>query len=372
MLGKHRLVLDNFCEMADQLRPYADDIFWDFGQHTPVANSVTVLSRQTLNQHYAIIKELAQCDFFLPVLVNPTEGSQIIKFQCQRLGLLDLCRAAKFLIVGCGAIEPEYPNMWYDSYRYKPYDYAENLEACTQAQAIFTKLHKPYNFLFLNGRTRPHRKYLIELFRDRGLLDRSLWTCLDSSPAPVSYSYYGELCDRPSELRFLPPEYEVEQYRVGIKSDYTHHFVKDQLFAGTWGEIYLNARAYIDTFFSVVSETVFEYPYSLRSEKIYKPIAIGHPFVVAANAGFYHDLHQAGFRTFGHLIDEQFDRIDNNQDRLQRICDSVADLCSQDLAAFVIAAQEICVYNQQHMRETAPKIKAEFVPRFQTFLDQYT
>jgi hypothetical protein len=369
MLGKHHLVLDTFCEMADQLRPYADADFWDFAQHEPVPHSVTVISRQTLNQHCKKIKELAQTGFFLPVLVNPTEGSQIIKSQCQRLGLLELIQNGQFLIVGCGAIEPGLASMWYDSYRYKPYDYAENLQACEQAQAIFTQLSKPYDFLFLNGRTRPHRKYLIELLKDQGLLDRALWSCLDATPVPGAINYYGELCDRPTDLRLLPPEYEVPQYQHGIKSQYLRRFVKDELFGNTWGEIYLHAPPYVDTYFSLVSETVFEYPHSLRSEKIYKPIAIGHPFVAAANQGFYYDLHQAGFRTFGHLIDERFDQIENNQDRLKRIAQVVQDLCKQNLDDFVVAAQEICVYNQQHMRETAPKIKAEFVPRFLEFID---
>lgn len=371
MLGQHTLILDTFCELADQLQPFADQEFWDFGSHQPVANSVTVISRQTLNRHAQTIRQLAESDFFLPVLVNPTEGSQTMKLQCQGLGLLNLMANKKFLTVGSGNMESQYANMWYDSYRYKPYDYQENLIACTQARAIFTKKNKPYQFLFLNGRTRPHRKYLIERLKDADLLTHSLWSNLDTSPVPPHLNVYGDLCNRPSAIQTLPKAYEYATYSTRVTENFDQAYVKNQLFDNTWGEIYLNAAAYIDTYFSLVSETVFDYPYSLMSEKIYKPIAIGHPFVAVTNTGFYRDLHNAGFRTFHHLIDEKFDHIDNNQDRLDRIVEIVQDLCQQDLDSFVVAAQEVCVYNQQHMHETAPKIKQEFVPRFREFLDRW-
>lgn len=371
MLNRYHLVLDTFCEMAAQLEPYADQTFWDWSKHSPVPNSVTVVSRQTLNTNYVEIKSLAEQSFFLPVLVNPTEGSETMKYQCARLGLLDLMAQGKFLTVGCGDMEPQYANLWYDSYLYKPYDYDENVAECERAQSIFTKLDKPYQFLFLNGRSRAHRKYVIEQLRDHGLLTHALWTNLDRSPVPAHTNFYGDWCNRPSEIQLLPPQYEVTQFKHEPHRHFEHSFVKNELFGGVWGEIYLQADAYIDTYFSVVTETVFEYPYSLRSEKIYKPIAIGHPFVAAASRGFYRDLHQAGFRTFGHLIDESFDLIDNGRDRLDRLVSVVADLCQQDLAAFVVAAQEVCVYNQQHMRVLAPKIKAEFVPRFQSFITQH-
>jgi len=369
MLGRHRLVLDSFCEMATQLRPWADHEYWDFGSHTPVPRSVTVVSRQTLNAYSDTIKRLAQEQFFLPVLVNPTEGSETMRNQCAALDVLDLVANGQMLTVGCGDMEPGMANLWYDGYVYKPYDYTENLVECKRAEAIYTKFPKPYNFLFLNGRSRAHRKYLIESLHDLDLLTRALWTNLDQSPVPGHTNFYGERCNRPSNIRLLPQDYEVGMFRS--KTQFDQSFVKSELFDGIWGEIYLKAEPYVDTYFSLVAETVFEYPYSLRSEKIYKPIAIGHPFVVAANRGFYRDLHKAGFKTFHNLIDEDFDLIDNGLDRLNRITQVVQDLCSQDLDSFVVAARDICVYNQQHMRELASTVKSNFVFDFYNFINQW-
>ncbi len=194
MLETHKLICDTFCEIYSQIEPYCDDSFWDFGQHEPVAGSVTVISRQTFNQHYVRIKELAESGFFYPVLANPTEGSATLKHQCERLGLIDLLKQGRLALVGCGNMEPELPHLFYDSYLCKPYEYQENRDQCARVDEIYAKLHKPYKFLFLNGRTRPHRKYMIESLRP--ILDQALWTNLDSSSV-YNHTYQTDILTRP-------------------------------------------------------------------------------------------------------------------------------------------------------------------------------
>ena len=315
MLGNRRLVCDTSCEIYPEIKHIVDDSFWDFEQYQPRPNDVVVLARQTVNRHADRAKQLTEnC---LLVLANPSEGSQTLKLQCQRLGLTDLIKQKRLLLVGCGLMEPELNCMVYDHYAYRATCYPSNAEQGARADEIYCKLQKPYKFLFLNGRTRPHRKYMIERMRDAGLLDHALWTNLDTTPV-YHHTYTTDILDRPSEIRLLPPEYEVERFLTGQRDQYEHAFVKHELFDNHWGDVYLRAEPYIDTYFSLVSETVCDYPYSLRSEKIYKPIAMGHPFVAVANRGFYQDLHHAGYKTFGHLIDESFDSIDNNQDKIGR------------------------------------------------------
>jgi hypothetical protein len=361
------LICDSFCEIYPQIQTHCHDSFWDFGQHEPVPNSVTVICRQTFNQHHAKIKQLAADGFFYPVLANPTEGSITLRHQCERLGLIELLQQRRMALVGCGDMEPELPHLFYDSYLCKPYEYAENLEQCARVNEIYAKHDKPYKFLFLNGRTRPHRKYMIESLRP--VLDHALWTNLDTSPVHY-HTYNTELLSQPTELRLLPPQYEVAQFRTGIKSQYQSLFVKSELFDQHWGEIYIQAEPYIDTYFSVVTETVCDYPYSLRSEKIYKPIAMGHPWIAVANCGFYRDLIRQGFQTYSNLIDESFDNIDNNQDRLDRVAEVIKDLCQQNLVDFLVAAESISKYNQQHMAELGPRIRRDFPQQFLSFIQQ--
>lgn len=364
MLGNRRLVCDTSCEIYPEIQHIVDDTFWDFEQYEPQANDVVVLARQTVNRYADRVKQLA--DVCLPVLANPSEGSVVLRLQCQRLGLLELIRDRRLLLVGCGDMEPDLNCMVYDHYAYRATCY--NADQCARTDEIYTKLHKPYQFLFLNGRTRPHRKYMLEKIQDAGLLDHALWTNLDTTPV-YNHTYSTDLLDRPSEVRLLPAEYEVERFHAGQKTQYQNAFVKHELFDNQWGDVYIRAETYIDTYFSLVSETVCDYPYSLRSEKIYKPIAMCHPFVAVANRGFYRDLHHAGYQTFGHLIDESFDSIDNNQDRLDRVTQVVQDLCNSNLAEFLVACQAVTKYNQQHLAAEGTRIFREFPKRFVKFIE---
>jgi hypothetical protein len=252
-------------------------------------------------------------------------------------------------------------------------EYLENLHAHKSYPQVYHKTRKPYDFLFLNGRLRPHRKYLIETMRDRKLLDRALWTNLQNQ---VDMRWSSQLPTQDVEpIRLLPPEYEIEPARSNLELVGTNTgFVKYQLFNNiqegcTWGDAVINPAAYIDTYFSVVSETIFDYPYTFRTEKIWKPMIMGHPFVAAANRGFYRDLHSAGFETFGHLIDESFDLIDDPQDRADRIVDVVADICYNGAAEFLAAAKAVCKHNYQQLREHNRRERAELPNRLAQYIN---
>jgi hypothetical protein len=173
-------------------------------------------------------------------------------------------------------------------------------------------------------------------------------------------------------VRSLPVEYEVPRYRQNVKESITDsQYIKFDVFNNQWGEIYLELAPYMDTYFSLVTETVLEYPYSFFTEKIAKPLAIGHPWIAATNRGFYRDLHNLGFRTFGHVIDESFAQLDNIQDRMERIVQVTQDLCSSNLVEFLSACEDVCKYNQQHLREVVEKENNTFPQRFFQFVDHY-
>tara|TARA_Y100000992_G_scaffold284859_1_gene235351 strand:- start:195 stop:1154 length:960 start_codon:yes stop_codon:yes gene_type:complete len=67
---------------------------------------------------------------------------------------------------------------------------------------------------------------------------------------------------------------------------------------------------YRDSFFSLVSETLFnDDPDALfLSEKIYKPIAYRHPFMVVGSMGTLRHLRYLGYQTFPEMFDESYDQ----------------------------------------------------------------
>lgn len=375
MLGPHKLILDTFCEVYDLLKPWCDQEFWDFNNHTPIPGAIYLIGRRQFQLNVEKIRNLTEQNYCHIILSNPAEGSETLRGQCLHLKVDDLIRQKKILLIGGGDMDPQWPCLQYDSFLPKVLDYQENVKAIEQAAAMHKITNKPYKFLFLNGRMRPNRKYLMESFRLTGLLDQCLWTNLDSRDSAskrIQLWHNGEdLMRTVRPVKYLDSKYEVCQYQPYIDKPADDHFVKNQLFNNTWGEIYLKSEPYIDTYFSLVTETVFDYPYSFRTEKIWKPIAMGHPFIVAANQGYYRDIQNLGFRTFEHVIDQSFDQIDNSQDRITRIAQIVEDLCKQDLDQFLAACYNVCKYNQQHLAEMRLSVRKQFPDRFLLFIKKY-
>ena len=347
-----KLIVDNFCEVKEFTKPWESEIFWNFAEHKIVPGAVYLISRQQFTDNIEQIRELARAGTILPILGNPAEGSDTMFRQIQSLDILDLVQQNKILIITGGDLPSHIPALFYENFLPKILDYSENIAAIYQYAAEQNSA-RPYKFLFLNGRGRKHRQYLI--IKLSGLLDQAIWTNLDASIGPI---------------KLLESKYEFDFYR-NPQNLPDIGFIKYKLFNQQWGEIYLNAASYLDTYFSLVTETVFEYPYSFRTEKIWKPVAIGHPFIVASNAGYYRDLRNLGFRTFNRLIDESFDTIENNNDRLERIVQVIEDLCRQDLAKFSQECYDVCKYNQEHLNEMRITVRQKFPDQFYQFVNQH-
>jgi hypothetical protein len=183
MQNNFELILDVNCEVYQQLNPYADDEFRDFGHKEIVPGAVYVIGREQTLVHLDKIKQIAESDQAHIVFSNPAEGSETIASHIKRIGLDSLVESKKILLLNGGDIEEKYTYYRYDCFLVKILDYLNNKKAIKRTPEIFEKIDKPYKFLFLNGRTRPNRKYLLEKFRLSGLLDQSLWTNLQSSSA---------------------------------------------------------------------------------------------------------------------------------------------------------------------------------------------
>jgi hypothetical protein len=375
MLGNRKFIIDTMSEVYNIMKPHSDDEFWDLGLHETQPNSIYLLGRKQMVEHTDRVRAMTQDPNITVIFGNSAEGSKTILDQLHVLKIEDLVLSGQLLLLTGGEMESQYPYLLHEHFITHILDYDENIQAQQRTDEIFNKKIKPYKFLFLNGRVRPHRKYLLERLRQLGILDSAIWTMLDGR---IPENRYFSLCENGTDvisqntaIKQLPSEYEFKFFKnKSIVLDYPHKFAKDELFETHWGEIYLEPAPYIDTYFSLVTETVFEYPYSFRTEKIAKPLAIGHPWICATSVGFYRDIHKLGFQTFGHVIDESFDTINNHQDRMERIAIIVKDLCQQDLASFLNECYNVCKYNQQHLAELRTQVRKEFPDRFQQFINE--
>lgn len=89
-------------------------------------------------------------------------------------------------------------------------------------------------------------------------------------------------------------------------------------------------RFYLDSYFSIVTETVFEGPGSeLRvTEKTWKPFAFCHIMIAIANPGTLAYLRSKGFKTFHPYINEEYDTIQDPALRYKAVWQEIMKLCA--------------------------------------------
>lgn len=81
-----------------------------------------------------------------------------------------------------------------------------------------------------------------------------------------------------------------------------------------------------------VTETVFFGKKLHLTEKTFKPIAMGMPFVITGTAGSLEYLRSYGFKTFGDIWDESYDEETDNYKRLDKIALLLKELDSKPRA----------------------------------------
>ena len=113
------------------------------------------------------------------------------------------------------------------------------------------------------------------------------------------------------------------------------------------------AWPYAKTCFSIVTETHFSNDVLFVSEKIWKPMRYGHPFLVAGTPGTLSYIRQLGFQTFAPAIDERYDTITDDGERMQALfhaIDALGDARRQEARGFVRGRASRLLHNMRHLR----------------------
>ena len=187
--------------------------------------------------------------------------------------------------------------------------------------------------LSFNGEARPERGFILaSLIRDN-LFERSyvsayhnldsynkLWSNDGNDPYLAS-GLTIELIDVLNDNKHMfPIELSRKNYRTVDSNSY--HPIDD-------------VEYFNNSYFSLVNETVFydrlflgsgHIPTLFLTEKTYKVIAARHPFIIAQRPGILKALRDDGYKTFHPYIDETYDTIENDVDRLHAIYNEVLRL----------------------------------------------
>lgn len=83
----------------------------------------------------------------------------------------------------------------------------------------------------------------------------------------------------------------------------------------------------------LVNETVYNYPYPCVTEKTLRPIACKRMFMIVGPPGMLALLQSLGFQTFGDVIDESYDAIQDPNDRFVAVMAAFEEFCRRPLAS---------------------------------------
>jgi len=101
--------------------------------------------------------------------------------------------------------------------------------------------------------------------------------------------------------------------------------------SGGANSTHFQADFYQHVALDIVAETVFHYPYPRICEKTLRPMNCKRMFVIVGPAHCLRLLHDKGFETFGDIIDENYDTIDDPEQRLLAVARAIEQFCAIDL-----------------------------------------
>jgi hypothetical protein len=107
---------------------------------------------------------------------------------------------------------------------------------------------------------------------------------------------------------------------------------------------------YNNSYCSIVLETHFDADGSngaFLTEKTFKCLKHGHPFIIVGPPGSLNTLRKLGYRTFDHAIDSSYDWEQDNTKRWNQVRDTVKEVAQQDPHMWFQSVLKDCQYNQQ-------------------------
>ena len=107
----------------------------------------------------------------------------------------------------------------------------------------------------------------------------------------------------------------------------------------------------IDAFWHIVTETVFYYDKLHLTEKTFKPIVSKQPFMLLAAPGNLAYLKSYGFKTFDSVIDESYDTIKDDNERINAVVAQMEWYCNlspKEKSRVIERLTPIVEHNFQH------------------------
>lgn len=185
-------------------------------------------------------------------------------------------------------------------------------------------------FLCLNRRMYHHKYQIIEELFNRGLLNNTRFSWVDNK----------------NTKNFLNKQL-VSHLNIDVNNFKAIQLEGDVMYGSELSthEEYLytiNPDWYYKSKINIITETFFNESEIHITEKTWKAIYLGVPFVISASKGHLKSLRDMGFKTFNSVINEDYDDMYSN--KIKQIIDSAEVLSNIYNSKEVL---EICKFNQE-------------------------
>jgi len=225
-------------------------------------------------------------------------------------------------------------------YSYKPVNgYPWWLESFKNNNNYLTPITYVPNKLYItyNRRPRTHRLYLISMLKDNKLLEDGF---VSFGKVDLTGLYFNDISQENIEFLTAFGGRSIDNIDLDIEVPAIH----------------IDWLSHAKSFLSLVSETLVsdETNCIYFSEKIYKPIVIGHPFLLLGGHKQLAKLREFGFKTFNQWWDEDYDNIHNVLERIKCIINILVDLKSKPIEELILIRKQMLPtleHNQQVYRE---------------------
>lgn len=259
---------------------------------------------------------------------NPARIKQRLDTLAQQVRLPTDC----YRVISANSAAADVPGFVYFN-DFELWYYQRNLE---QAALPVHNQPRERDFTVLNRLHKSWRATAMADLKRHGVLDNSYWSYCETGTVGT---------DNPIEIDSIEGlSAATADFLAGAP------YVSDELDQHTRNDhAVTEAKYHVNSYCNIVMETHFDADQSggvFLTEKTFKPIKHGQLFFIAGPAGSLQALRDLGYRTFDNVLDNTYDRIEDNTKRWQRLCESIQQ-SQHRLAERFEAARADILHNQQ-------------------------
>lgn len=262
---------------------------------------------------------------------HPGRIKQRFDLLCDRHALPRSC----YLFVSANSSANQHENFYY----FNDHEYFLSYINRRQMADIADSAVRTYEFTALNRIHKWWRAAVMSDLQLSGILDKSLW------------SYNTEITenDRPEDNPIKLQEQAGWSASVDSFLSQGPYVCDTTDYAAHNDHRHVNTDLYHQSYCHLILETLFDVDQSggtFLTEKTFKCMKFGQPFVIIGPAGSLRVLRESGYRVFDHMIDNSYDQIIDNTERWFATRNSILDIRRRNMHQWYLGCLDDVRHNQ--------------------------